>query len=237
MMTADGGPQMLPKGDSGTMMMGQDTGTMQQDTGTNPPPPCMKTLIDDMEHGDGTILKNCGRVGAWYTYNDQTAQAVQTPSMGANFIPDTIPNGGRMGSLHAAHTSGMGFTTWGAGMGFDVNNAGMSKQTYDASMFAGIRFWVMSQSGAMAVRFNVADKDTDPAGGVCSPMAKCNDHFGSNLSVSSTWQQISVKFSDMKQQGWGQPANAFNPSTMYGVQFQFAPNVTFDLWVDDIEFY
>jgi hypothetical protein len=236
----DGGTQP----DSGSPK--PDSGLPPQDSGPPPPPPdsggppptCTKPLIDDMEHADGSILSNCNRVGFWFTFNDATASATQTPAQGANFLPSLIPNGGRGSSLHAAHTSGSGFTVWGAGMGFDLNDQGGSstKQTYDASSFTGFTFWVMAgQGGATSVRFNVPTKATDPAGNICTPAAKCNDHFGTTVNLTTSWTQVTVNFSQLQQLGWGTPAT-FQASQLYGVEFQFDPNKTFDLWVDDISF-
>jgi hypothetical protein len=233
------------KTDSGTNPP-QDSGTPPQDSGKpppptdsgGPPPPCTQPLIDDMEHADGSILSNCNRVGFWFTFNDATTSATQTPAQGANFLPSLIPNGGRGSSTHAAHTTGSGFTVWGAGMGFDLNDQGGSstKQTYDASNFTGFTFWVMAgQGGATTVRFNVPTKATDPAGNLCSPAAKCNDHFGTTVQLTMSWTQVTINFSQLQQLGWGTPAT-FQASQVYGVEFQFDPNKTFDLWVDDISF-
>src|SRR5262249_25593922 len=112
--------------------------------------PLNPNLIDNMEDGDASILMQGGRVGVWYTFNDMTVGGVQVPPAGANFIPDLIPGGGQNGSTRAAHTTGSGFTTWGAGMGFDLNNNGMTKLPYNAGAFTGISFW---GKGAQAIRF------------------------------------------------------------------------------------
>ena len=230
----DSGP--LPPQDSGS---NPDTGgpPPPQDSG-GPPPTCTQPMIDDMEHTDGSILSNCNRVGFWFTFNDATANATQTPAQGANFLPSLIPSGGRGSSMHAAHTSGSGFTVWGAGMGFDLNDQGgtSTKQVYDASNFTGFTFWVMAGAGgATSVRFNVPTKATDPLGGLCSPSSKCNDHFGTTVQLTTSWTQVTIKFSSLQQLGWGTVAT-FQASQLYGVEFQFDPNKTFDLWVDDISF-
>jgi hypothetical protein len=78
-------------------------------------------VIDDMEGATGSILTKEGRVGAWYTYNDATAGATETP--GVPFLPSVItpPRGA---STYAARMQGAGFTTWGAGMGLNFNDPG-----------------------------------------------------------------------------------------------------------------
>jgi hypothetical protein len=217
------------------------------DSGTPTPPPadtgvvsgpCATPMIDDMEHGDGSILSSCGRHGYWYTYNDATAGASQVPAAGAPFIPAAIP-GGRAGSAHAAHSTGSGFTAWGAGLAFDLASAGgtAAKDAYDAGAYHAITFWAKSGTGSSAaVRLNIASRGTDPAGGVCTPASKCNDHFGASVTLSSTWEQHTVSFSDLHQLGWGTPAGAFDPTRLYAVQFQTAAGQPFDVWIDDIAF-
>jgi len=201
-------------------------------------------LIDDMEANNGLILATKGRSGAWFTYNDGTATGTQTPTAGGPFLPSMIqpPRGS---SNYAARTWGSGFTTWGAGMGFNVNDppSGPNKDqrsTYDASGYAGFVFWARIGSAdagaATSVRFNVPSKDTDPAGGVCSPVSACSDYFGVTLSLSDTWTMYVIEFTDMHQEGWGQPVASFDASTMYGCEFKVDQNKTFDVWIDDIAF-
>ncbi len=217
-----------PPVDTGTPPV--DTGTPPTDTGT----PCTTPMIDDMELGLSGIGKACGRLGFWYTYNDATTGATQTPSAGSSFLPETIP-GGRDASTKAAHTSGSGFTTWGAGMAFDLNNAGGSatKGTHSAAGFSGITFFAKA-SGSLALRVNVSTAATDPVGAICSG-AKCNDHFGSSITLSTTWTAYTLAFKDIKQQGWGTPAT-FDATKLIGLQFQVDKSTTFDFWVDDVAF-
>ena len=196
-------------------------------------------VIDDMEGATGSILTKEGRVGAWYTYNDATAGATETP--GVPFLPSVItpPRGA---STYAARMQGAGFTTWGAGMGLNFNDpgdgaGGSKKGTYDASTFAGITFWAKIGAGSTgAVRVNVSTKETDPAGGTCSPAAKCSDHFGKSVNLTSDWAEYLIKFADLAQLGWGQPVAKFNAAAVYACQFQVAKGTTFDVWIDDVAF-
>jgi len=223
-----------------------------QDASQPPPPTCTTTLIDDMDHGDNSILKVDGRTGFWYTYNDGTTGGTQTPAIGS-FEPTVITgpglddagasDGGADGGVdHAAETAGSGFTNWGAGMGFDLNNQGGNspKQTYSVSGcgYTGLQFWArVGATSTTAVRLNVPDKNTDPSGGVCAPASKCNDHFGEALTLSTAWTLVTVHWTDLKQQGWGTPQEpALDTGNLVGVQFQFAPSATFELWVADISF-
>jgi hypothetical protein len=57
------------------------------------------------------------------------------------------------------------------------------------------------------------------------------------LQLATTWTQYFVDFSDLRQEGWGDPV-AFEPSKVYGVEFATPEMETkFDLWIDDVRFY
>jgi hypothetical protein len=196
-------------------------------------------MIDDMEDGDGSILPAGGRVGAWYTYNDATPTGMQKPLAMSPFV---MTPGGRTATGYAAETSGSGFTVWGAGMGFNLDDPGdgmngSAKVTYNASAYSGIAFWAKAGAGAApALRVNVSDKNTDPAGGVCMPADKCNDHFGKDIRLTEEWALYTMNFADLLQLGWGQPSAALDVAHLYAVQFQVAKGVTFDVWLDDVAF-
>jgi hypothetical protein len=195
-------------------------------------------LIDDMEGGTGSILAKSGRVGAWYVYNDGSTTGTQTP--GVPFEPTELKPA-RGTSVFAARMTGSGFATWGAGMGFNFNDpgdgkGGSLKSAYDASAYQAITFWAKAGAGsAVSVRINVSTKDTDPAGGVCAS-AKCSDHFGRNLNLTTEWEKYTVRFSDLTQSGWGQAVAKFDASAVYAVQFQVGKGATFDIYVDDVAF-
>src|SRR5680860_338808 len=40
-------------------------------------------MIDNMEDGDGALIPNGGRQGYWYTFNDESEEATQTPASDA----------------------------------------------------------------------------------------------------------------------------------------------------------
>src|SRR5437773_1386217 len=61
----------------------------------------------------------------------------QTPAMGDPFIPDACGHA----SMYCAHTTGSGFTDYGAGFGFDLNNDAGTKGIYDVGAFTGVAFW------------------------------------------------------------------------------------------------
>ena len=189
-----------------------------------PPPPPEEWLIDDFEDGDGWIAELDGRTGPWFVFNDGTGS--QTPS--GTFAPATP---GRS-SNYAARTTGSGFTSWGAGIGFELNGDGSTKDVYDAGHTLGVTFWARAES-AVNVRFGVADVNTDPEGGVCS---NCFDHFGIDIGLTTSWQQYTFTWGQLQQQGWGDQFGVIDPTQLYVMQFQVGPNVSFDVWLDDIAF-
>jgi hypothetical protein len=190
-------------------------------------------VIDDMEDKDGAIANAQGRQGFWYTYNDKTPGSMQTPEAGSAFTMVALAKP-RTGSMFAANMTGSGFNVYGAGMGFDLNAVSMKKSAYDASMFTGISFYAMAGAGGtQSVRINVLDKNTAPEGGVCT---KCDDHFGTNITLTEEWQQFTLKFNELKQQNFGDPQPAVTPSALYAIQIQVGTKVTFDVWIDDVAF-
>ena len=71
-------------------------------------------MIDDMETGLGFVRANC-RIGPWYTFNDATPAATQTPVPNTTFAPAALTVA-RAGSTYAARTVASGFLSY-AGMG------------------------------------------------------------------------------------------------------------------------
>jgi hypothetical protein len=191
-------------------------------------PPC-GVLIDDLDDGDGWILRCLTRGGGWYTYNDGSASGTQTPLPGRPFLPQSPGHA----SAYAAHTAGSGFTVRGAGMGFDLNNPSGTRASYDASAYQGLTFWAKA-SGALHIYVNFPDRDTDPAGGVCT---KCNDSYGKGVDITADWAAYTVRFADLSTDGVGAPTpKAFDAAHVYSIEFHTAHSTVFDFWVDDIAF-
>jgi hypothetical protein len=192
-------------------------------------------MIDNFEDGDGALIPNGGRQGYWYTYNDETEGAVQTPATDA-VLPE---GGGATGTSLALHTTGTGFTEWGGGVGIDLNNAGGGmeggngiKMIYDSSAYTGI---VVSAKGNGQIRAAVQIEATIPPeeGGTCA--ADCDPH-GKVLLLSDEWQQFTIPFEQINQEGWGTPA-AWDAATVVGIQFKAGATADFDFWIDEVGFY
>jgi hypothetical protein len=186
-------------------------------------------LIDDFEDGDGALIPSNGRQGYWYIFNDESDGATQTPAADLVLPQPNDANGTSM----AMHTTGSGFAVWGAGLGIDLNNMGDgTKLIHDASGHTGI---VVMAKGSGQIRASVQIQATIPPdeGGTCA--LDCDPH-GEVLVLSGQWQQFTLPFAQLTQEGWGTPAT-WDASTIVGLQFKVAPNTDFDFWVDEIGFY
>jgi len=193
------------------------------------------SAFDDFEHEDDVIFELDGRKGNWYVSND--GRGMQTPRAGAELLPSPIEPA-RESSTHALHTFGGPFFTWGALIGASLDPDG----AYDLTGYRGIRLWVRSGAptsgpvgpgAAKQVRLNFTTAATI-AGGSCTV---CNDHFGADVPLTAQWVQVDVPLASVKQTGFGRPQVALDLTAVVDLQLTFPANVSFDLWVDDIELY
>jgi hypothetical protein len=234
-----------PDAGSGSGGAGAGAGGASGSPGSDGGTSLREELIDaiDDNRSPHLILATSGRDGYWFTINDATPGGTQSPS--ANFWRPSA--GGVNGSPYAAHLSGQGFTDWGIYMGFTLNKSPQGpKYTYDARAYRGVTFWARLGSNDMCapasechiLRFNISTRDTDPRGGVCT---QCSDHFGSWLTLTTSWQKYTVMFSSLAQEGWGVPGSGqglrFDSSRTYEVQFLVQPaGKPFDYWIDEVSF-
>ncbi|HEX6764508.1 MAG TPA: hypothetical protein VF103_03500, partial [Polyangiaceae bacterium] len=182
-------------------------------------------------------------VGFWFSFNDGTSSQTPDPS-----APLTGELGGRNGPADCAiRTQGVGFTMWGAGVGFDFDVAQTGRCVFNAGAFRGIRMYLKgTTAGSVAdnvVRVKLPTvRTTDQPGGVCVPIgdAGCSDDYGAFCTVSpTTWLLCDLPFSTITQEGWGVTA-AFLPQELLGLQFlatRWTTSISFDISIDDIEFY
>lgn len=197
-------------------------------------------LIDDLEDGDDAIDETNGRMGGWYTFNDESTTGNQIPP-GSGF---TTTTGGADGSAFSAGTSGSGFTVWGAGMGFDLNNPaaiGMTgpRSPYDASRFTSIGFKAKGNI-PITVSLEVVGVTPTDRGGTCVPTMtmgeECDDLHGKLIDLTPDWQSYTVRFDEVRQGGWGL-AVPFATTDVTAVLFQADKDLSFDFAVDDVRFY
>lgn len=225
-----------------------------------PNPHCVgDALIDDLEQETTLIPSIEGRIGAWYTYNDESDGGEQYPKPNADPFMQTHEHNAR--GIYAARTYGGGFTMWGAGMGFDIHNIpceadedgnpidencdpdGM-RMPYDIGGYSGIAFFAKSLLGPTDVMFKVPTTLETPLddGGDCDPdddsMGKpCEDSYNFMFTAGSEWTLIEVEFEDdLKQGGWGEKFG-WDPSAVLGFQWQVPQTEPeFDILIDEICF-
>ncbi|HEV8245856.1 MAG TPA: hypothetical protein VGP93_08805, partial [Polyangiaceae bacterium] len=161
-------------------------------------------LLADAEGGPdagGTFADpTYGFTGYWYMYNDETLGATQV----LTYDPADRTS-------YAAHTNGSGFTTWGAGIGLNFD------LPIDATQFSGIGFWIKLGGSPHQVRFSAVNGQVElPAdGGTCDEtLGICSDKFGSSLkTLDGSWKFVKFKWSELRQEGWGQRFEAMDPSS------------------------
>jgi Carbohydrate binding domain (family 11) len=199
--------------------------------------PIDPNLIDDLDDNNDHIISQNGRRGSWYTFHDDTVGGVQVPG-DSNF---PLAAGGPPGSLYCAHTTGHGFTDWGAGIGFDLNtpDGATLKGKFNAGAYTGISF---KAKGNVPVRFavQIAAVLETTVGGTCTPSMvegqECDDVHGKTVTLTSSWQLYQIPFAMLTQEGWGKPA-AFDKTTLTGVMFQTTPGASFDFSIDEVTLY
>lgn len=198
-------------------------------------------LIDDLEDGDGSARAILGQPISWWVAADGSGTI--TPPAAAVPSPQAIA-GGRSASKRAMRVTGSGFTVWGADVSVGLTEDGPRGPFIDAGEFAGVRFWArvgdMNQS---PVRFQIQDRQTQPAGGVCDPTPeseeRCYNGLGTSLdSLDSEWRFFELSFSGLTQRpGWGHRAESVDPTGIRNMEWFFEPGLDFDLWIDDVAFY
>jgi hypothetical protein len=188
-------------------------------------------LIDDFEDGNSQVLLNAGRNGYWFTANDGTG--MQSPDPHADALPELLSPPRGM-STRALHTSGSGFSVWGALVGANFVAVGMTAMPYSISAYQGVTFTAkLGRVGVTAkARLSITNYDT------LYGCTTCDDHFGATVTFSDAFQTIQVPFASLKQTGFGKPLlPTFATDRAYSLQFSWAKAETFDVWIDDVSFY
>ena len=137
-------------------------------------------------------------------------------------------------STRGMHTSGSGFTLWGAYLAVHFVSNGQAGVPCDISNHSGVIFSTKLGEGTVTphVRFEVSETDT------AVNCTTCGDHFGSQVALTTDWQTVTVPFSSLSQLGYGRPLrSAFDPTQALGLYFDWQTNENFDFWLDDVSFY
>jgi hypothetical protein len=188
-------------------------------------------LIDDFEDGNSQVLLNAGRNGYWFTANDGTG--MQSPDPHADALPELLSPPRGM-STRALHTSGSGFSVWGALVGANFVAVGMTAMPYSISAYQGVTFTAKLGRVGVTAKARLAITNYDTLYGCTT----CDDHFGATVTFSDVFQTIQVPFASLKQTGFGKPLlQTFDTDRTYTLQFSWAKAETFDVWIDDVSFY
>jgi hypothetical protein len=165
--------------------------------------------VADFESGD---------MHGWYDYTSTGA---------LNKLVAATP--GAVTTTKAGHLAAGGLMSFGAGLGFGTG-------CWDTSALDGISFWAKGTAGAAnTIQVQVAIPATHAVanGGDC--VDKCFDHPSKTVTLTGDWKQYTVTFAELKQAGFGNPAQyqgvmmALNWASVEG------PNV--DFWIDEVALY
>ncbi len=200
-------------------------------------------VLDDFDDGDSWFDEN-GLAGWWYAYTDETA-GTQTPT--GDLIKPVA--GGLDESGYALRVHGEGFTHWGSGFGAYLAFPQDGKPClFDASEYSGISFWargfVTADETAPAAeagtfRVQLIEKDVTPVeeGGTCDVEGACWDSHRVRLVPSECWHKYSIPFDEFTPDGWGLSGGDLDADQLYLLGFEVSNGQTYDLWIDQIEFF
>jgi hypothetical protein len=188
--------------------------------------------VDDFEDANLLLASDANLHGLWYVHNDGTG--TQSPAADdQDSAPDLIDGPGTERSpAHALHTTGSGFSGWGAFVATRLNAAQKRICSVDLSAYSAL---TLSLRGSGRVRFNLGTRATTPVadGGDCHQDA-CSD-YGTSVESSDDWQEITVPLASLSQPDWATPT-PFDPSLSLRLSF-WAESPDFDIWLDDIRFH
>ncbi|HEV8550747.1 MAG TPA: hypothetical protein VGQ57_16995 [Polyangiaceae bacterium] len=199
---------------------------------------CMPAqVLDDMEDGDHLACANQGRSGDWWSATGTTTGTIDPPT-DQDFPAFPLGADARAGSQYGMRLSGQSFghtdDDW-ASIGFFI----ASGAAYDLSGYTGLKFYAKSRAEPLTVHVRLASATTTPSteGGGCD--TDCNDHFGGDAMVTTAWQEFTLPFATLAQEGWG-PKTKDLQHTLF-VYFGFLGTdggpATFDYLIDDIRLY
>ncbi len=181
------------------------------------------------------LVPSGDKIGTWYTYGwNAAAGQTLTPAQGAPFSFTTTTGM----FTRAACVSSAGYVGYSAGEGFnfataDVDSSNPPAVPLNVSSFTGITFWAMSTTtGTPMVRVKFPDDQTygsDPTA-LCQPDAslptgdtagQCDDDFCDNVTLTSSWTQVSILFSNLNQSSFGATfPGGLDTKNVFGIQFE-----------------
>jgi hypothetical protein len=164
--------------------------------------PCSPPLdVDDMEDGDALICPNQGRSGDWWTATGTVTGLIDPPT-DEDFPAFALGSDARPGSHYGMRFSGSSFghteADW-ASIGFYM----ASEAAYDLTPYSGFAFYAKSRTTTtqLHVEFATATTTATSDGGSCA--TNCNDHYEAIVTLGTDWQEFTVDFDALAQEGWG----------------------------------
>jgi hypothetical protein len=154
-------------------------------------------LIDDFEDGDELAMDPAGW---WYPVNDGTS--AQTLLVERDALRQSL----------SLHSTGAGFTEWGAALGVDL-----AEVPIDAGTRA-LRF-----SARSAANRDIAVQVIDDAG----------TRFTHNLTITPTWQEHTVRLDQLYAPD-GSGFVRLDVTSMNELHWFFFGGDAFDVWLDDV---
>jgi hypothetical protein len=206
---------------------------------SKPPTP---GFIDDFECGQtGKLPEWEGRNGGYFTTSDdQTGNTFLDPNDPDFSLDDLRCSYGFDGSTSAGCARGKtpactpSATCWGGAYDIAITVDG---SPYDAQTrgYTGVRFMLRNVKAGkpQVMRFGISDGNTLAGIGRCT---ECNDFFGTELTATSQWQEVTLHFAELKQLGFGDPQPALATSELMNIEWKFGPGQDIEVGFDDIAF-
>lgn len=190
--------------------------------------PDREILVDDFEDGDLKLAPVGILQGTWYVSNDGTGQQAPDPA-DARAGRELVARDEADAVTLALHTSGTGFSRWGAFAAVRLNSAGSQICSVDLS---GHERLGLRAKGEGSFRVNLGTRATTPIvdGGECATDA-CSD-YGASVQLTAEWRELSLPIAELTQPEWADTAALEPESTLRLSFWSEAPD--FDFWVDDI---
>jgi hypothetical protein len=173
--------------------------------------------------GNNIALINLDPAGSWFVFNDGSPSGEMSPTSTGDFTT-AVKDG-------AVRTKGKGFSVWGGGIGMNFVGSPMLTPV-DASGFKGIRFKV---SGEGWVHVGLATVITLPEFNICQGTG-CYDHYMTDIKLTKEPKVIELKWSDLRQIGFGTVKAKLDPKTVVGLNFTSKGAVPWDFTLDDVGF-
>lgn len=191
----------------------------------NPSIPVTSAVISDFEGAAGSLeVKATIPSSNWTRDTDGTGTT--------DFKAEVNPAGG-----YALHFTGQGTTIWGADVA--ATFAGATKPI-DASQYQGIRFKIMG-TASDAVVLKVQNPDAIPESSCCDPAdpggtTACYAGYVTTVAVTPAFSTVQVTWAELGKAGWGYHSQDSVDSARL-VSLAIATSSTWDLWIDDVEFF